>query len=117
MKIRTLIIAAMLTIVAFFTTTASAKEVDRALAANPSAVLSEINEMNLPALSDQEAGKIRGEVLWFGILLEPYAYYYGVPTLALLTKLTSNPGWPRTVSTVISTAQWLVSHPSGGGSW
>lgn len=114
MKIRTLIIAAMLTIVAFFTTTASAKEVDRALAANPSAVLSEINGMNLPALSDQEAGKIRGE---FAPVLYYYAVVYGVPVSILAAYFGSRTVIP--LSEVVKVV-WSWNNgggTGGGGSW
>jgi hypothetical protein len=96
MKIRTLVIAAMLTIVAFFTTTASAKEVDPALAANPSAVLSEINGMNLPALSDQEAGEIRGELYWWAPFLIGQVVNMGVSYYQNGSDMQFKPFFPGT---------------------
>jgi hypothetical protein len=115
MKIRTLIITAMLTIVAFFTTTASAKEVDRSLAGNPSAVLSEINGMNLPTLSDQEAGKIRGEN-W--ALIGQYIYW-GASRIAVVIGGRPTPVVPIASATWTSLMYWWNNGGStgGGGSW
>ena len=59
-KLATLLLAAIFASTSFITT-ASASEVNKSLAADPTATLSAIDAMHLTPLSDQTASEIRGE--------------------------------------------------------
>jgi len=59
-KVTALLLAVAFACTTFFSTTASASEVNTSLAANPTATLSAIDSIGTP-LSDQVAGEVRGE--------------------------------------------------------
>ena len=61
-KSLTALLSAAILCLVFFTSTASAQGVDRTLAANPTATLNAIDNMNLIDLPDKTAGEVRGEI-------------------------------------------------------
>ena len=76
-KLATLLLAAVFAATSFVSTV-SASEVNKSLAANPTATLSAIDAIGTP-LSDQAASEIRGEALPAIVIAAlPVIYYYAV---------------------------------------
>jgi len=96
-KVTALLLAVAFACTTFFSTTASASEVNTSLAANPTATLSAIDSIGTP-LSDQVAGEVRGEALPVVVVAAlGYISYlgvmYGVPYALNYAASLTNGTW------------------------
>ena len=108
-KMLSLLLVVTFILTTFGSITASANSVNQALANNPTATLSMIDNMNLPALPDSVAKDVRGANLAsdaFGVILA-ISYSYKISYSALgsaLWQIKNYYGWSWTAASASSKA-------------